>query len=168
MKIFSRQYFDRLFNDANLSPRLRAHINVHGSYAEPSQKLFNAITIDSYIHPHRHSLDPKTECLLAVSGLFSLVTFSDEGVVVSVILFGSEKYSQTYSIASGLELPSGVWHTVVSLIDNSVLFEVKNGPFDPNAAKELAPWAPKEGSKEAPSYLTQLKKISQSKLAGLL
>lgn len=168
MKIFSRQYFDRLVIDAGLSPRLRAHINVHDSYDEPSQKLFNAITMDSYIRPHRHSLDPKAECLLAVSGLLSLVTFSDEGMVSSVILFGSEKYSQTYSIASGLELPSGVWHTVVSLIDNSVLFEVKDGPFDPIAAKELAPWAPKEGSKEAPSYLTQLKKISQSKLAGVL
>jgi hypothetical protein len=47
---------------------------------------------------------------------------------------------------------------VVSLVDNSVLFEVKKGPFEPSLAKEFAPWAPKEGDKNANSYLMQLKK----------
>lgn len=166
MKIFSRQYFDELVTSANQSDRLRAHTNLHQSYSDPCQKLFNLIKAESYIRPHRHSLDPKEECLLAVAGLFSLISFSDDGIIESVNLFGSEKYSLTSSIAFGLELPAEVWHTVIPLVDQSILFEVKSGPFDPGAAKELAPWAPEEGSQEALTYFRQLKEISQSILAG--
>ena len=158
MKIFTSQYFEDFVNEASQSDRLRAHANVHGSYIDQCQKLFNAIQVDSYIRSHRHSLDPKDECLVAIKGLFGFIMFTEQGLIESAILFGSEKYSEKFSIASGLELTSGVWHTVVSLADNSILFEVKKGPFDPTFAKEFAPWAPKEGNKNANSYLMQLKK----------
>ncbi len=49
MKIFSSQYFDQLLSAAARSQRLRAHANVHHSYADQCQKLFNAIKVDSYI-----------------------------------------------------------------------------------------------------------------------
>ena len=164
MKIFSSQYFEDLVNEASQSQRLRAHANIHRAYTDQCQKLFNAIKIDSYIRPHRHSLDPKDECLVAIKGLFGFIMFTEKGLIESIILFGSEKYSEELSIASGLELTSGVWHTVVSLADNSILFEVKKGPFEPTLAKEFAPWAPKEGDKNANSYLMQLKKECLKKL----
>lgn len=166
MKVFSSQYFEDLVNQASQSDRLRAHVNVHGSYADQCQKLFNAIKIDSYIRPHRHSLDPKDECLVAIKGLFGFIMFTEQGSIESVVLFGSEKYSEQLSIPSGLELTSGVWHTVVSLVDNSILFEVKKGPFEPTLAKEFAPWAPKEGEKVANPYFQQLKKECLKKLEG--
>ncbi len=164
MKVFSSQYFKDLFNEASQSYRLRAHSNVHGSYADQCQKLFNAIHVSSYIQPHRHSLDPKEECLIAVKGLFGLILFTDQGLIRDVILFGSEKYSEKFLIPSGMELPSGVWHTVVSLVDDSVLFEVKEGPFDPGIAKELALWAPREGSEGAPEYFEILRQKCLSEL----
>jgi len=37
-----------------------------------------------------------------------------------------------------------------------VLLEVKAGPFDPNQPKDLAPWAPEEGSDAAANYLNRL------------
>ena len=129
MKVFSSQYFEDLVNEASKSDRLRAHANVHGSYTDQCQKLFNAIQADSYIHPHRHSLDPKDECLVAIKGLFGFIMFTEQGLIHSITLFGSEKYSEKLSIPSGLELTSGVWHTVVSLADNSILFEVKKRPI---------------------------------------
>jgi cupin fold WbuC family metalloprotein len=156
MKVFSSQYFDDLLSAASQSDRLRAHANVHGAYTDQCQKLFNAIRIDSYIRPHRHSLDPKDECLIAIRGLFGFIEFSEKGSIESITLFGSEKYSQQLSIASGIELPAGVWHTVVSLVDESILFEVKSGPFDPSVAKEFAPWAPEEGALESKEYAEQL------------
>jgi len=164
MKVFSSQYFEDLVNEASQSQRLRAYANVHGSYADQCQKLFNAIQVDSYIRPHRHSLDPKDECLVAIKGLFGFIMFTEQGLIESVILFGSEKYSEKLSIPSGLELTSGVWHTVVSLAENSILFEVKKGPFEPTLAKEFAPWAPKEGDKNVNLYLKQLRKECLKKL----
>jgi len=167
MKIFSSQYFEQLLNAAARSHRLRTHANVHDSYADQCQKLFNAICIDSYIRPHRHSLDPKEECLIAVRGLFGLIEFSEYGSIESITLFGSEKYSQKLSIASGVELSAGVWHTVVSLVKDSILFEVKSGPFDPSLAKELAPWAPEEGGELAQDYLNALRQEAQYQLAEI-
>ena len=164
MKVFSSQYFDELLYSANQSQRLRAHANVHRSYADQCQKLFNAIKVNSYIRPHRHSLDPKEECLIAIKGLFGLIVFTEQGIIESITFFGSEKYSEKFSTVSGLELPAGAWHTVISLVDDSILFEVKNGPFDPSIAKELAPWAPEEGGKNAAQYLETLKQKCFSKL----
>jgi hypothetical protein len=42
------------------------------------------------------------------------------------------------------------------LVDESILFEVKSGPFDPSVAKEFAPWAPEEGTLESKEYAEQL------------
>jgi cupin fold WbuC family metalloprotein len=167
MKIFTRQYFDDLLHTASQSQRLRAHANVHHSHADHCQKLFNAIKNNSYIRPHRHSLDPKDECLIAVKGLFGFILFTDDGLIKDVTLFGSEKYSEKYSIPSGVELPACAWHTVVALADDSVLFEVKSGPFDPSLAKEYAPWAPGEGCATAIEYLETLKKKCLSDLLDI-
>jgi cupin fold WbuC family metalloprotein len=165
MKVFSSQYFDDLLATATLSQRLRAHTNIHDSYDDQCQRLFNAINANSYIRPHRHSLDPKTECLIAIRGLFGLIVLTNDGLIELVILFGSEKYSEKLRIASGLELPAKVWHTVVSLADHSILFEVKDGPFDPELAKEYAPWAPEEGSEDAKDYLNKLRQMCLNQLS---
>jgi cupin fold WbuC family metalloprotein len=164
VKIFFIQYFEDLVNEASQSGRLRAHANVHCSYTYQCQELFNAIQVDSYIRPHLHSLDPKDECLVAIKGLFGFIMFTEQGLIESVNLSGSAKYSEKLSIPSGLELTSGVWHNVVSLIDNSILFEVKRGPFEQTLAKEYAHWAPKEGDKNANSYLEQRKKECLARL----
>lgn len=157
MKVFSNSYFEDLLTAASHSKRLRMHANVHEAYSDSCQRLFNAIKSQSYIRPHRHALDDKNECLIAIKGIFALMIFSDHGSVESTILFGSEKYSEIFSIASGLEISAGTWHTVVSLQNESILFEVKSGPFDPTLAKEFAPWAPVEGDKNAADYLRSLR-----------
>jgi hypothetical protein len=59
-------------------------------------------------------------------------------------------------LAVGAEVACNTWHTVVALEAGCVLLEVKAGPFDPNQPKDLAPWAPEEGSSAAESYLQQM------------
>jgi cupin fold WbuC family metalloprotein len=165
MKIFTNTFFENLLLSAKKSDRLRASSNVHQSFEDPCQRLFNAVNISSYIRPHRHSLDPKNECLIAIKGLFALIIFSDEGAIKAITPFGSEKYIEKLSIPAGLELSAGVWHTVISLVENSILFEAKAGPFDPAVAKELAPWAPEEGVDNAKEYLEFLRGLSLRSLA---
>jgi len=104
---------------------------------------------------------------MAIKGLFGLIIFTDQGLIKSITLFGSEKYAEKLSIPSGLELPASAWHTVVSLVDDSVLFEVKSGPFDPSLAKELASWAPKEGHISAVQYLETLKQKCLNDLSNI-
>ncbi len=154
MQVFTPQILDELVSKAKDNPRLRQHKNIHASYQEPCQRLFNAIEPGSYIRPHKHLTDPRNEMLLAVRGLMALVTFNDYGTVTKVVRFGSEKYGP--ECVAGQELTSNTWHTVVALVPGCVLLEVKAGPFDPNQPKDFAPWAPAEGSKEASSYLKNL------------
>lgn len=159
VKNFSSDYLNTLLNAAAKSPRLRQHQNIHTSYQDPCQRFFNAIGVDSYIRPHRHFLDPKAETLIAVRGLFALVIFDDEGAAREVIRFGTERHDDGSSLSVGAELAPGTWHTIVALEPGSVLLELKAGPFDPNTVKELAPWAPEEGSQEAVDYLARLRAL---------
>jgi len=148
---------DNLTKQAKLNIRLRSHHNFHADYADPVQQLANSIDINSYIRPHRHVLDPKSECLIALRGCFALIVFDDLGLIVDVIKFGSETYEKNDS-NYGVNISPGTWHTVIALMQDSVLFEVKSGPFDPLKAKEVASWAPPEGSPEGIFYLKNIRK----------
>jgi cupin fold WbuC family metalloprotein len=158
IKIFSNSLFKSLHKAAVLLPRKRLHHNIHGDYLDPCQRLFNAITIDSYIPPHKHSLDPRDECLIAIKGLFALIIFDDIGNIINVVKFGSELYCESSKCFDfGVEIPANAWHTVVALKDFGILFEVKAGPFSPSAAKNIATWAPIEGALESGEYLINLR-----------
>ncbi len=149
-------FLDDLVDRAAISPRLRQHANLHASYSEPCQRLFNAIGVDSYIRPHRHLADPKTETLLAVRGRLTLVLFDEQGHVMEAVDFGAAAHQAGCDV--GVELSPGVWHTVLAEEPGSVLFEVKAGPFEPELAKEWAPWAPAEGSVDVAAYMATLRR----------
>ena len=142
-----------LTDRARQSTRLRQHLNLHTSYDEPCQRLLNALEPATYIRPHRHSLDPKQETLIALRGEMALVLFDDEGAITATTRFGAGDGFTCH----GVDLSPGAWHTVLALRPGSVLFEVKAGPFDPAQAKEMAPWAPEEGSMAAGAYLQALR-----------
>jgi cupin fold WbuC family metalloprotein len=154
---FTPDYLASLVDDADRSARARQHRNIHSSYEDPCQRFMNAIGMDSYIRPHRHAIDPKAETLIAVRGLFALVVFDDEGNVQEVIHFGTEHYAKTQDLSVGVDLTPGIWHTIVALQPGSILLELKAGPFNPNAAKEPAPWAPDEGTEDGVQYLRALR-----------
>lgn len=143
---------DALEEQARASPRARQHLNLHADYADPCQRFLNAVLAHSYIRPHRHASDPKVETLFVLRGRFGVVTFDAAGTVESTTIL-----SLGDGGASGIELAPGEWHTVIALSPSAVLLEMKAGPFNPQAAKEMAAWAPFEDSTEAPAYLEMLR-----------
>ncbi len=154
MKFFDAQYLNDLIGQAKNSPRLRQHRNIHQSYQDACQRLFNAIEPGSYIRPHRHVSERREELLIAIRGLMALITFDDQGAVTGILRFGSQNHGS--DLAAGAEVASSTWHTVVALEPNCMLLEVKAGPFDPNLPKDLAPWAPEEGSEATTDFLNRL------------
>ena len=134
--------------------RQRQHFNVHKSHKDACQRLFNAIEPGSYIRPHRHLSDPKDEMLIGIRGLMAVIIFDDNGTLTDVLRIGSDKYGD--DVAVGAEVCPFTWHTVIALAPGSVLFEVKPGPFDASRPKDLASWAPDEGSQDADGYLQSL------------
>jgi cupin fold WbuC family metalloprotein len=92
--------------------------------------------------------------LIAIRGLMVFVTFDDEGKLTEAIQFGVSKDGEELSL--GVDVPAGIWHTIIALKQGSILLEVKAGPFDAHKPKDLAPWAPEENSIQATQYLQML------------
>ena len=156
IKVFSLTDLDKLSEEAAHSPRRRQHRNIHADYAEPCQRLFNAIEPGSYLRPHRHLVGQGPEPMVAVRGLMHLVVFHDDGEIAETQLLGAGRHVGHQQVSFGVETPPEIWHTVVSVEPGSILLEIKAGPFDPSAPKLFAPWAPEEGCPEADEYLKVL------------
>jgi cupin fold WbuC family metalloprotein len=150
MKIIDRRRLDQLSHAAAQSERRRKNLNLHEEYTDPCQRLFNAIEPGTYIRPHRHVAPPKAECFVTIRGRMALFVFDDDGAIDKVLFFGAD------SDVLAVELPPGVWHSLVALEAGTVFFEIKHGPYTPTTDKDSAPWAPVEGSPEVDAYLSGL------------
>tara|TARA_B100000767_G_scaffold74068_1_gene70775 strand:- start:2420 stop:2926 length:507 start_codon:yes stop_codon:yes gene_type:complete len=146
----------QLTGKAGISGRSRQTFNIHASYDEPCQRFLNAINIGSYIQPHRHSLDDRKEMLVACKGKFAIIEFFNNGDFKCFTLFGTEKYFDKGVSCFGVEVPPDCWHTVIALEPMSVLLEVKEGPFETEACKECASWAPSPESPNVEDYVDKL------------
>ena len=147
---------DALSCEAGSSPRRRLNLNLHGDYADPCQRLFNAVEPDSYLRPHRHTDPPKPECFVAIRGRFHLLIFNDAGNIVERV----ELAPQGPAVAA--DVPAGAWHGIIALEPGSIFFETKPGPYAPLSDKDFAPWAPPEGSPEVVVYLQNMRAVVES------
>jgi cupin fold WbuC family metalloprotein len=150
MKIIDNKRLDLLSREAAKSARLRKNLNLHDDYADPCQRLFNAMEPGTYIRPHRHTEPPKPECFMAIRGRMALIVFREDGSIEQVVPFGCG------CDVVAIDLPPAVWHSLVSLKAGSIFFETKPGPYTPLSDKDFAPWAPGEDSPEVSSYLASL------------
>jgi cupin fold WbuC family metalloprotein len=138
--------------DAAQSARKREIHNFHEGDPDTLQRMLNAIQPGSYIRPHRHLNPPKAESIILLQGALRFVPFTDEGQLDENGLIRMDLSQCVY----GCDIRPGVWHTVLALAPDTVVFEVKPGPYDPTIDKEFAPWSPPEGSPQAAVFLAEL------------
>lgn len=153
--VFGLRELDTVTTAARSSPRRRKNLNFHADDAHPAHRLLNAVEPDSYVCPHRHLAPNKDETLVVLRGAFGVVFFDEAGNVTDrvVIRAGGEHL--------GVNVPRGVFHTLIALESGSVFLEAKAGPYDAATDKELAPWAPPEGDEKAPTYHATLMALFQ-------
>jgi cupin fold WbuC family metalloprotein len=136
--------------EAKASPRLRKNRNFHPRDDYAGHRLLNAIEPASYVMPHRH-LDPaKDETMVCLAGRLGLVFFAEDGAVTDVLV------AAPGSDLLGVDIPHGVFHSVLALEPGTVFLEAKSGPYVPLLEAEKAAWAPTEGSAEAAAYCQKL------------
>ncbi len=147
----TNELIDKVLEEAAQNPRRRKHFNFHRSYNEKLQRLINTFYADTYIPPHNHSDSGKIEILILLKGRVCIAIFNDHGEIIdSIILSRDGEY--------GVELQPHEWHMIIAVEDKSVLFEVKEGPFEESKKKYFAPWSPEPGTPEAQEYLLSIKK----------
>jgi len=141
---------DGVVKKAKSSARKRMNHNFHRESTDTLQRLLNCIEPGSYVRPHKHDTPDKREVFIALKGKFVVVEFDNLGNITDKTIINSK--TGIY----GVEIAQKTWHTIISLESGSVVYEFKDGPYEPIEDKNFAPWAPEEGSKEASGYLEQL------------
>jgi len=82
-----------------------------------------------------------------------VLIFNDDGAVTDRYRLGSESGSASPDDRFwGIDLPPGVWHTILARTERVVCFEVKPGPWKPTTDKDFAAWAPAENEPSAAAY----------------
>jgi len=158
---FGDDLLDEVVQAARSSARKRSIIRFH-EHEEAVQRMLNALEPESYVRPHRHTVQGKREAFVALRGSLLVVRFGDNGRALEGIVVSAG------GPVRGIEVPEGAWHSIVSLESGTVMFEVIQGPYDPETHKEFAPWAPPEEDEEAgAAYMRSLRALFESTIPRL-
>ena len=141
------------------SPRARMIQPFHRSDAASLHRMFNAIQPGSYIAPHRHLDPPKDEAWIVLQGALAFFTFDEAGALETVAEIRAQ------SEVFGVDLEAGVYHALYALEPDTVVYEVKSGPYASNNDKSFAPWAPREGEPGTREYLAKLERAFAQRLS---
>lgn len=151
MKIIDNKVLEALTAEAKASLRKRKNKDYHTGPEDLLQRLLNAIEPETYVRPHKHQNPDKREVFIILKGSAAIVAFDNAGNITGQAIISSEQ--GVYVV----EIPAGIWHTVISLENNTVYYEVKDGPYNPENDKTFATWAPEENTQAAVNYLGLLK-----------
>lgn len=163
VQLVTDELVEAVVEQARRSPRRRMNYNFHSNNADNPHRFLNVFLEGSYVQPHRHRSAPKAESFIVLRGHMAAFVFDDNGNVISGHILGPEAFRgkvperiASNAVSHGIDLAPGLWHTVAAITPVAVCYEVKPGPWDPATDKEMATWAPAEGSAEAAEYLCNL------------
>ena len=125
--------------EARVSPRLRRNHNFH-SHEEPVQRLLNALQPGTYVRPHRHRGEGSFEFFCVLQGAVGCLTFDDTGVVLEACRLDARGGAHP----RGIEISGDIWHALVCLAPDTVILEIKEGPYDATNGKEWLAGYPDE------------------------
>lgn len=150
IQLISKDLIEKVVTKAKKVPRKRMNHNFHASFDDPINRMLNAMEPGTYCRPHKHENPDKREVFIVLRGKLAVILFNDDGKIMRVIkLIPKEGFY-------GAEIPAKTWHTIVSLEQGSIAYEIKDGPYNVEDDKNFAPWAPEEDSLEAPAYLKNI------------
>ena len=144
MKTIDQSLLDDLCSQAAARERKRINYNFHENEDDSVQRMCNALQLGTYVRPHRHLNPTKPEFFLILQGHSYILLIDDDGTVTNRLELDAN------GPVRATEIPPGAWHTIGALAPNTVLFEVKPGPYLPASDKDFAQWAPEEGKTNAP------------------
>ena len=129
-----------LLQAAAASTRKRSHLLLHADQQDQVQRLLIALEPESFVRPHVHG--EQWEMIVLLRGRFDFLIFDPQAELVQRLAM---------SIASPVvQIPRGTWHSGVALAPETLVLEIKPGPYRPN---EFAPWAPEEGEPTSGAFV---------------
>lgn len=127
--LLTTKILDETSARAKGSPRLRMNWNLHESFEDSVQRMFNALEPGTEVPIARHP--ESAESLIILRGRLRVLIYNDEKVVIEDVVIDPK----TENI--GYHIPKGVWHQVQSLEEGTILFETREGPYAPIAKENI-------------------------------
>ena len=128
--VITKEILYELTAKAKENPRLRRNLDMRNSADDQSQRMLNALEPGTVMPIHRHKTTSET--CICIRGHFEEYFYDDQG-----------KLTDTIDMVPGgvvLNIEKGQWHSLKCLESGTVLFEAKDGayqPFSPNDIMEL-------------------------------
>ena len=121
--------FDQILVKAQESPRRRMNYDLRTSSADGSQRMLNVLMTDTVVPIHRH--EDTSETVIVCRGKVREEFYDAQGNKTAefVLEAGGE--------CPAVQVPMGMYHTLVCLEDGSVIFEAKDGAYDPVKTEEF-------------------------------
>lgn len=127
--VLTTDILDKLSNEAKANERLRMNLDLRTSTADQSQRMLNALEPGTQVPIHRHPMTSETVVLLR--GSIKEVFYDEQGNVTESVTLEAGKEP------SAMNIPAGIWHTVECLEAGTILFETKDGAFQPRCEKDI-------------------------------
>ena len=133
--IINQTLMDSLSQQAKESPRLRQAFDLRTTPEDSSQRILNAVEPGTILPIHRHR--GSTEAIVCLRGKVVQHYYDDNGNKTASFELapGSAKV--------GMSVPVGQWHALESLEEGSVIFECKDGAYQPLSAEDILEVDPK-------------------------
>lgn len=126
MKI-TQALLDKLTEEAKASPRQRMNYDLRNSEADQSQRMLNAIEPGTVMPIHRHQ--NSSETCICIRGHFEELFYDENG-----------NLTETIDMVPGgvvLNIEKGQWHSLKCLESGTVLFEAKDGAYEPLGPEDI-------------------------------
>lgn len=120
---------NHVIEDAKTSPRLRMNYNLHESFEDAVQRMFNALEPGTVVPIARHPYSSET--LIMLRGRLRVLIYNDNKEIIEDVIIAPN----TENI--GYHIPKGTWHKVESLESGTVCFETREGPYVPVAPEDI-------------------------------
>lgn len=127
--LLDKKLLDEVSARAKVSERLRMNYNLHEAMDSKAQRLFNALEPGTILPVHRHRNTAETYILLR--GRIDVMFYDDKGVEVERFALNPQEGNY------GVHIPKGQWHTLEVLEKDTVIFEVKDGPYAPLGPEDM-------------------------------
>lgn len=127
--VFDRQVLDSVSVAASRCERLRMNLDLRNSPDDGSQRMLNALEPGTVLPIHRHRTTSET--LIVLRGSVRQNFYAADGSLSGswILAAGSD--------SPGINVPAGQWHNTESLESGTVIFEAKDGPYQPITSQDI-------------------------------
>ena len=135
--IFDKTVLDTLTAQAKESPRLRMNLDLRNSPEDGSQRMLNALEPGTVLPIHRHRTT--SEVVVMLRGRAVQYLYDEQGRETDAVLLaaGALDGDGVPGAVPGMTISKGQWHKLVALESGTVIFEAKDGPYEPIGAEDI-------------------------------